>query len=156
MARIKTDDWKNFMEYTRDEKIEFVERTLHIIKRYRGKYEITHLLNCCLGLLVLPKERHFERIPERLLNNVPYWGLSTENVNVECSACGYQLRSVIRRIRNGICHFNIELNSTEGQISEIVFKDRVPFEVTLTTSQLKELAMGVANHILQSLQTGVT
>jgi hypothetical protein len=35
---------------------EFVERTRHILKRYRGKYKLSNAINCTLGLIILPNE----------------------------------------------------------------------------------------------------
>ena len=38
---------------------EFVNQTLHILQNYEGPYGVTLLLNCLLGLIVLPQERYF-------------------------------------------------------------------------------------------------
>lgn len=97
------------MEY--DDKIEheFVDRTLKLIKDYTGEYEVTLLINCCLGLIVLPKEKHFNSIPtEKIPPKRKLWGLSQENISVDCISCGYGLRDVVCRIRNGICHFKVK------------------------------------------------
>ena len=36
--------------------IEFMHRTKKIIEGYKGQYNVTLLLNCLLGLIVLPSE----------------------------------------------------------------------------------------------------
>lgn len=36
--------------------IEFIERTQQLIKEYEGKNEFTFLINCLLGLIILPNE----------------------------------------------------------------------------------------------------
>ena len=38
---------------------DFIKRTLEIIDEYQGDNDVTLLINCCLGLLILPKEKHF-------------------------------------------------------------------------------------------------
>ncbi len=46
------------MEYKYIE-IDFMKRTKKLINDYKGEHRVTLLINCCLGLLVLPKEKHF-------------------------------------------------------------------------------------------------
>ena len=41
--------------------IEFVERTKSLINNYNGNYEFTLLLNCTLGLIILPLEVNREK-----------------------------------------------------------------------------------------------
>ena len=138
------------MDYNQIE-IDFIDRTIEIMNSYNSKNQVTLLLNCCLGLIVLPKERHFNKIPDK---NIPengiLWGISRKNVTVDCEDCGYNLRSVIRRIRNGLCHFKIEsIPDEKNQIDKLVIKDRGKFKVELTINELKELALSFANKILK-------
>ena len=41
---------------------DFVRRTIHTLKRYRGKYPLSQLINCTLGLIILPYEKRIEII----------------------------------------------------------------------------------------------
>ena len=41
--------------------VEFILRTKKIISDYKGKYNITLLLNCLLGLVILPSEYYNRR-----------------------------------------------------------------------------------------------
>jgi len=47
---------------------DFIRRTLHIIEHYDGPYGVTLLINCLLGLIVLPKEKDFNGINDSKLN----------------------------------------------------------------------------------------
>ncbi len=43
------------MEY-KDFSKNFIERTKDNLRIYSGKCEVTNLINCCLGLIIIPKE----------------------------------------------------------------------------------------------------
>ena len=128
---------------------DFAKRTKTLIECYQGDSEVTLLLNCCLGLLVVPKEKDFEKIP---LDVIPetgdLWGLSRETVSVKCKECSYVLRDVIRKIRNGICHFNIRsIPNEDNQIEFLEIKDKGGFVAKLSVDQLKKLAFSLTDHV---------
>ena len=50
--------------------------TLEIVQRYGGEYDATLLLNCLLGLLIVPKEACFESISEDPISDLAEWGIS--------------------------------------------------------------------------------
>lgn len=58
------------------------------------------------------------------------------------------LSDVIRRIRNGICHFKVKtLPYGSGEISKIEIKDRGRFKVVLSIEGFRELAISLAKHV---------
>src|SRR4030067_3602426 len=65
---------------------DFIVRTLRIVEQYdecikgHEKYEVTLLINCLLGLLILPKERCYVNIPKNKLSDLIDWGLTQENI----------------------------------------------------------------------------
>ncbi len=139
------------MEYPNGIEIDFIKRTLELINSYSGNNDVTLLINCCLGLLVLPKEKHFKSIPiEEIPLKGKLWGLSRKSVNVGCPVCGYQLSDVIRRIRNGVCHFKVKtIPDGSGEINMLEVKDTGEFKVTITVEELKEFAVSLATHVLK-------
>ncbi|MDR3502218.1 MAG: HEPN family nuclease [Legionella sp.] len=141
------------MEYD-DIEIDFVSRTKKLIEQYQGEYEATLLINCCIGLLVLPKEKHLNSIPEVSIEQTgKTWGLSRMAISTDCQECGYKLRNVIRRIRNGICHFKVNtIPDGSGKIVRIKIKDRGRFQVILSIDELKELTFAVADHVINPKQ----
>jgi hypothetical protein len=42
------------MSYNSDFQKEFIERSLGLINSYAGNFDVTNLINCLLGLLVVP------------------------------------------------------------------------------------------------------
>ncbi|WP_457592393.1 HEPN family nuclease [Hydrogenimonas sp.] len=137
------------MEYENIEN-DFVERTLKLIREYTGEFEVTLLINCCLGLLVLPKEKHLNSIPdEEIPLERSLWGISRERLSVDCGSCGYSLKDVIRRIRNGICHFKIKtIPDGSEEISTLEIRDRGNFKVEFNVSQMRELAESLGQHVI--------
>ena len=128
---------------------EFTQRTKLIVENYKGEYEVTLLVNCCLGLLVFPKEHRYDAFPDKVIpESGELWGLSRKSVEGSCGKQGYKLRDVLRKIRKGICHFNIESEHDEkGKIEYVVIKDRGKFSARLSVSQLKELVTKIAEHV---------
>ena len=52
------------MSYNSDFERAFIERSLTLVQEYRGPFDATLLLNCLLGLLVVPKESCLAAIPQ--------------------------------------------------------------------------------------------
>ena len=107
-----------------DEFISRTEKNLRAIEKLSQEgesvYEVTQLINSLLGLLVYPRERFFETIPditqETMINEG--WPLpSGENAQVS------GLKELIRYMRNAVAHFNIEFITDKNEIEGIRFKN---------------------------------
>ncbi len=68
-----------------------IKRTLEIINQYehhvmrnvpteKEQFEVTLLINCLLGLLVLPKELWCEKLPNEPIRQLDGWGLKAEYI----------------------------------------------------------------------------
>ena len=112
---------------------EFVERTLHLIGQYeavlhkydfKNQYNYTLLTNCLLGLIVIPKEKAFEFLPnERIVSQLKKdMGIVHSTFNADIK----DLRSLIIEMRNSISHSDIRFISRgdEFLIDEIQFRDK--------------------------------
>jgi len=93
---------------------DFAERTrknLRIIEKLQAKgdeaYEVTQLLNSMLGLLVFPRERFIDRIPQTSLGDLEAGGWPVPQVLGDFPQAR-DLRELVRYLRNAIAHFNIE------------------------------------------------
>lgn len=135
----------DYKQITKD----FSERTKFIIDNYKGEFKVTLLVNCCLGLLVVPKEHYFNELPDiEIPESGELWGLSRTSVTVDCDKCGYKLSDILRRIRNGICHFKItSIPDEKNQIEYLVIKDRNNFSAQLSIQQLETLVTKLNEHI---------
>lgn len=112
--------------------IEFIERTIELIEQYLSdlekypaekQFNHTLIINCMLGLIIMPKEMAISYVPnERLTTEYKNKiGLQDTVINEDIK----RLRDLIHRLRNSIAHFSINVISDDenGQIDWIEFLD---------------------------------
>jgi|GEM_PF-673798 len=144
--------------------IQFIERTKIIIDSYKGSYNITLLLNCLLGLIVLPSEyykrkartffdKDISEIKElkELVNGIIF--NPTKRKNNNWVADKQNLRNLIKKVRNGVSHQQIECLDKNGRWDKVIIRDfntsnnnNLELEVRWTTKQLKKFAIFVADN----------
>lgn len=145
--------------------IEFIERTKIIIDNYNGKYNITLLLNCLLGLIILPSEfygkksraffdQDISEIPalSELIEGITFNPTRRKNKKVFISE-RKSFGTLIRKVRNGISHQQIECRENNGKWEGVIIRDfnkgnrdNLELEVNWTIAQLKEFAFYVADN----------
>jgi hypothetical protein len=88
---------------------------------FEEQYNYTLLLNCLLGLIVLPKERLFTHIPNPIITNElkESMGLKESVINTKI----VRLRELIHSLRNSIAHYNFQIVSQTEDflVDNIVF-----------------------------------
>jgi hypothetical protein len=150
--------------------IQFIERTKKIISNYKGTYNITLLLNCLLGLIVLPSEFYRRKlrtffntnisdIPEleELIVGISFNPTRRENrqwVNDEKN-----LRNLIKKVRNGVSHQEIQCIDDNGKWDSVIIRDfntynnnHLELEVRWTPRQLKTFSLFVADSYISEIQ----
>lgn len=117
--------------------IDFIQRTLEIIDQYEDirkhfpsekQYNHTLFINCMVGLIILPKEKTYSRIPTEkihLQKILDERGIRKSRFNEGIR----DTQQLFRRLRNAIAHFGIEVMSETGEnkIDRIIFYDRNMF-----------------------------
>lgn len=128
---------------------DFVLRTLHILQNYDGPYGVTLLINCMLGLIVLPKERGYNHIAEP--DGIRFSDLGLNEDDVKCwgnvSVKEQTAARFIRCIRNSVAHIQIESISKEGEITSLCFNDESGFQAILPIEKIKEMTYRLAEYI---------
>jgi hypothetical protein len=144
--------------------IEFIERTRIIIDSYDGKYNITLLLNCLLGLIVLPSEFYRKKSQtffdtdiseiddlKDLTNGIIF--NPTRRKKKRFIEDKKTLGTLIKKVRNGISHQQIECTEDGGNWKGVIIRDfnignnnNLELEVRWTTKQLREFAFYVADN----------
>lgn len=127
--------------------MDFISRSHEIVETYHGAYDATLLINCLLGLLILPKERFLNQIHE---NSITDWGIEPSSIkcNVKCDYGHHHevnLRYLIKKLRNAAAHFNIEPIHEGKNVSGFSFEDR-GFKAELSISEIRQLVSRMANH----------
>lgn len=113
---------------------EFVERTRHILKKYRGEYKLSNAINCTLGLIVLPSETLSE-------SHDPIWDMLVSDIQelsylrirafepIQKKKRGVPvyfpktLRVMLKKIRNGIAHQKIQPVNINGMFTGIMIRN---------------------------------
>lgn len=114
--------------------IDFVRRTLYLIDQYEHlkeqyrfeeQYNHTLLINCLLGLIVLPKAKALTYIPKTRLafvKGLKEWGVTKSTFNPDIK----DTRELFQQLRNAVAHFDIEFISEtkDHLIDKIEFRDK--------------------------------
>ena len=107
-----------------DEFISRTEKNLRTIEKLSRQgesvYEVTQLINSLLGLLVFPREVFLDNIPRISRENMEKegWPLPDERIGQV-----RHLRELVKNLRNGVAHCNIELITNGSEIDGIQFKN---------------------------------
>lgn len=131
------------MEYDEKFFLDFVGRTRKVIDEYEGAYDATLIVNCLLGLLVVPRETMYERIPEGPVHDLMEVGVGLSNIKLGRGQ--NTVREFIRGLRNAVAHFNVRPKSEGGQVSAFVFRDRNGFNAELTLNELRFLVIWLSD-----------
>ena len=140
---------------------DFINRTLALIDQYDGfiedvnfneQYNYTLLINCFLGLIVMPRERVINNIPEIELTQESRVALGLGNAEIEPTITN--LRRFIHQLRNSIAHFNIEIKSRNHEflVDTIVFRHFDNSVVAkIPANEITGFLKAYANVLLQNL-----
>lgn len=153
------------MEYT--DKHDFTRRSQEIIDQYERlilpdfkKYEVTLLLNLCVGLLFVAHQGHSSKLPKTKLKT-PQWGINPSNV-LCCKRYKQETKSIVderitiqnvtKHIRNSIAHYRFKIqNGSDQTISSIRFQDEFEglqtFDLTLSVKDFKTFALEVSKKV---------
>ncbi|MBB1353516.1 HEPN family nuclease [Pseudoalteromonas sp. SR45-5] len=112
---------------------DFIQRTISLIDQYdefitdvefEKQYNYTLIINCFLGLIVMPKERIIKNIPNEVLSNEFKTHLGLENSEIHDSI--NDLQKLIHQLRNSVAHFNIEVISADQHftVDYLLFRHR--------------------------------
>ena len=138
----------------KDIDIDFAKRTLRIIEQYdKAKqpgpenFEVTLLVNCLVGLLILPHERRIDVIPDVEIEGLLEWSIDPSFIKSWGGKDQRKtLRQLVRRLRNSVAHFHIEAEGTEQDIERLKFSDH-GFSATIPVANLKAFVKQFASTI---------
>lgn len=133
-----------------------IERTLEILNDYSGNKEDTLLLNCCTGLLIIPKQMLHDSLPtEDITENE--WGIDSAWISVEKD---YSIKRTVSHIRNAISHDGFEFGSESGNnITHVQIRDwptddhaddKKNFELKMTIAAFKKFIMRFARFAIDN------
>ena len=126
---------------------DFARRTLRIIEQYDQakqpgpeNFEVTLLVNCLVGLLILPHERRMRLIPDVGIDKLHTWSIDPSFINdwgAMKKGERKTLRQLVRRLRNSVAHFHIEAEGNQQDIERLKFWDQNGFNATIPVVNLR-------------------
>jgi len=140
------------MSYLDDFEHSFMQNTLRIVEKYTGPYDATLLVNCLLGLLVIPKEAFIEAIPLDPLSELKKWGITPESIE----SCGRvtpanphpnTLRGLVHNLRNSVSHFRIKPIPRTKTVHSFQFTDQNGLKATIRLDEMLEFVKRLAKHL---------
>ena len=140
------------MEFPEEFEREFMKRTLSLVKTYTGPKDATLLLNCLVGLLIVPKETAIDRIPLEPLSSLLKWGITPSSIVAFGVSKGKRpqpdtIRGLVHSLRNSIAHFNITPQQENHQVIAFRFQDANGFDATIKVSEMREFVERLALHL---------
>lgn len=140
------------MEYP-DFRVDFVDRTIEIIDKLSDKtdYEVTLLINCLFGLIVIPTEVDYRKLNANYKED--FVNFCTMKLNQYSTVTRRNSkRQLARCMKNALSHLNIETTSKDCIISSVIFKDKLKDAteyhtiIEFTVDDLKHFALDMARH----------
>lgn len=146
---------------------DFVNRTIKLLKRKDDEkdLEVTLLLNCMLGMVVLPIERYKNDKEKVIINNY-----MIKCVKKLKQLAGQTFKTdpenesetkIFCNIRNSIAHLNVTMSSYKGQIEKVTLKNyktgnkrKETLSYTLSIDNLREFAIYIAEEYLKLEESG--
>ena len=143
-----------------DINVDFAKRTLKIIEQYdqakqpgSENFEVTLLVNCLVGLLILPHERRINVIPDVGIDELEIWNIDPSFITAWGTMKKGErktLRQLVRRLRNSVAHFQIQAEGSDQDIERLKFSDRNGFRATIPVAHLKAFVKQFASTISNS------
>lgn len=127
------------MSHYNKQELDFVCRTKKIIEQYDKleiengeKFEVTLFINCMVGLLIIPQQKLFDKLPTVVIDKAN-WGIDPNVIKIgEKDIC-----NVARHLRNSISHYNFNSFSLNDEIEGFEFTDINKQEKTTFKAQIK-------------------
>jgi len=140
------------MSFNSDFERAFMERSLVLIREYHGPYDATILLNCLLGLLIVPKEACIKSIPLDPIERLSEWGISRKSIKQFGKSSGEDdnpktLRGIVWHLRNAVAHFRFRPIPETGEVRAFHFHDQSGFEAEVPLNELREFVEKLAEKL---------
>jgi len=118
------------MSHYLNQEFDFITRTKKIIEQYdsfkideKDKFEVTLLLNCLVGLLILPQQNWYDSLPTDIMSQKE-WGINPEHISSIKKGETKNVKDVARHLRNSVAHYRFKaFDNSSDKISSIKFED---------------------------------
>jgi hypothetical protein len=138
----------------------FIERTQKNLEEYQGEYDVTSLINNCLGLIIIPKQSFTDNLPNLNINeysSIYHIGKDEnkiEDTSAPIDSNRFSLKNIVRHIRNAISHGRIEEKVENEKIIGVRLYDKKNdtseenFSIEMTIEEFKSFSLAISNDFL--------
>lgn len=161
-----TNNIKNMSSYNAE--TDFITRTKTLLEQYDQNnstrqsgdtYDVTLLLNCLIGLVIIPRERYTNKIPKIEVDGD--WGIAK---HIQVIKGGKKtLKETVRHIRNSIAHGKVTPISEDSEsITHVEFIDchkcnncggEETFKAKIPIAELKNFSIKFADTMLAIIRS---
>jgi hypothetical protein len=122
------------------------------VQDYNGPYDATLILNCLLGLLVVPKETVLKAIPELPLSELPNWGISENCLKspgrpTKTNPHPETLRGLVANLRHSVAHFRIKPVPDTGEVHSFEYKNDAGLHAIIPVTEMREFVRLLSEHL---------
>jgi hypothetical protein len=140
------------MSYLDDFEHSFMQHTLEIIREYKGDFDATILINCLLGLLVIPKEKFLEAIPFDSRSSFSKWKINPDSIKKIGKKTNKNkhpdtLRGFVYSLRNTIAHFRIKPVPATEEVHSFEFIDLDGFHAVIKLEEIRDFVERLSDHL---------
>lgn len=140
------------MSYLSDFERSFSEHTLKLVQGYTGPFEATLLVNCLLGLLVVPKETVLKAIPESPLSELPKWGINEASIKnpgrpTKTNPEPETLRGLVANLRHSVAHFRVKPVPATGEVHSFEYTNDIGLHAVVSLSEMRSFVEKLSEHL---------
>lgn len=140
------------MSYLSDFERSFSEHTLCIVDSYSGDFDATLLVNCLLGLLVVPKETILHAIPEDPISELANWGINPASIRNPGKATPKNpkpetLRGLVTNLRHAVAHFRIKPVPAQGEVEAFEYKNDTGLHAVISIAEMRSFVQKLSGHL---------
>ncbi len=146
----------------------YTRRTLEIVHQSgAGPYQVTNLINCLLGLLIVPRESVFAALPDVPVASLRSWGITRKSIRKfrthrtgrngrtvrhrpkrsNGHTHGPTLRQLVDQLRSAVAGGNLKTLIANNRFVGLELRDGDGFHVVMTTLELKRFVRKLAQYL---------
>lgn len=147
------------MSIYKQQEFDFIKRTQEILHDYKGEWNVTLLINCCVGLLIAPREQWYNNLPTEDVN-LTDWGIDPRDIQHETK---HSVKKVARHLRNSIAHNEFKaFKNYKSEIKTIKFEDynrqndrkgAINFSLEISVDHLKKFLYKFSYTMLEKMKS---
>ncbi|MGQ0512426.1 MAG: HEPN family nuclease [Betaproteobacteria bacterium] len=143
------------MSYLSNFERSFSDHTLKLVEAYgSGPHDVTLLVNCLLGLLVVPKETALDAVPEDPLSGLIKWGIDPRSIRnpgrqVKGRPDPNTLRGLVANLRHAVAHFNIKPLPAAGDVTAFEYTNDSGLHAVISVDEMREFVRRLSKHLAQ-------